>query len=148
MNKYDMILEGKIVVIRNFVFEDGKLDHAWNTGRICLVVYADDNYEYVLPITHAIKDNCEYHHFYIDKSSFLDFYSSRYKEKSIKHKKKDSKNNQDVCGYINIKKLYKFPVAYRDEIGKLNYDCFKKILSKLHYFHDTKSIEELISKSI
>lgn len=44
---------GKIVYIKNIVFakEENKLDHAYNTGRHCLLIYSDEEYDYFLAIS-------------------------------------------------------------------------------------------------
>lgn len=43
---------GKIVYIKNIVFakEENKLDHAYNTGRPCLLIYSDEEYDYFLVV--------------------------------------------------------------------------------------------------
>ena len=87
MKKYNNSLEGKLIVVNNFSFSTGKLDHAWNTGRICIIIYSDDDYEYVLPITHSIKNKYRNEYFYINKNNFSEFYDSRYKEYVLSNKK-------------------------------------------------------------
>lgn len=149
MKKYRDLLDGKIVSVNNFTFDDGSLDHAWNTGRICYVLYADDEYEYLLPITHENKHNNTKRYFYITESDFEEFYESRYKESTLFRKnQKNSKNSSDIEGYINLSNIYKYPIVYRDEIGKISFDTYKKIRNKLLHYHHTNSFDEIINKAI
>ena len=50
MVMYENDYIGKIVYIKNIVFAKGetKLDHAYNTGRPCLLIYNDEEYDYFL----------------------------------------------------------------------------------------------------
>jgi len=149
MDKYDYMLEGKIIVVRNFSFHGGILDHAWNNGRLCLVIYSDDEYEYVLPMTHSIIKDFKYKYYYIKESDFSVFYEKRIKDSTLKYKHKPNAiYNKNVKGYIDLRHVYKIPVSFRDEIGKINYERFKKVLSKLNYYHHTNSLEETIEKGI
>lgn len=149
MDNYDRMLEGRITAINNFVFEDGKLDHAWKNGRLCLIIYADDEYEYVLPITHYVSEKLKSKYYYISDDSFKEKYKRRLKETTLTYKNKlDSKNKNEVSGYINLRNIYKVPIAYRNEIGKLKYKVYKNIIKKLNYLHKTESLEEVINERV
>ena len=53
MESYENSIVGNIVLVRNLVFYNNanrkyELDHAYKTGRPCLVIYSDDEYDYFL----------------------------------------------------------------------------------------------------
>lgn len=149
MEKYDLMLEGKVIIVKKLLFYHGKLDHAWNAGRPCLVIYSDDEFEYILPITHAIKDKYLNDYEYINNDSFLVVYDKRFRENVLnKRKKLSNKNENKTSGYINLRHVYKIPVAFRSEIGKIKYDCYKKIIKKLKNHHHTNTLEEIIKKAV
>jgi len=140
-NNYNNLLEGRIIVVNNFSFYNGKLDHAWNTGRICLVLYTSDEFEYVLPITHRISVLYKDEYFFIDETNIQEYYKNRFRENTItRNKKKGSKNSNDIRGYIDLKYVYKIPIAYRDEIGKITYKTYLNLKKGLENYH--KSIDK------
>lgn len=150
---YENIQEGKIIVVKNFKFEDDKIDHAWNLGRLCIVLYTDNEYEYVLPITSYYIGNTSLRKkfYFINDNSFLFFYKNRYVDNTlIKYIGKNTKNNllknthkqSKVYGYINLRNIYKIPITYRDEIGKVHYEVYNNIIKKTKDLHQ-KDNEEL-----
>ena len=47
---------GEIVIIKNIVFKKDRntkkqVDHAWSSGRPCLILYSDEEYDYYLTLT-------------------------------------------------------------------------------------------------
>ena len=143
---YNGLLEGKIIVVNNFSFYNGKLDHAWNKGRMCIILYSDDEYEYVLPITHKIKELYKRDYLYINEKNFLEFYSKRNREYIIKRvdKKIRSKNYNDINGYVDLRCIYKIPIAFRDEIGKVNYQTYLKLKNDLLSYHDKNNLNDIL----
>lgn len=148
--KYEYLDEGKIIVVNNFRFEDGSLDHSWNKGRLCLILFIDNEYEYVLPIKSDVKEINFPDKYYIDKSSFEFFYDRGYNETTLndfigysKNYRIKSKINKDLSGYVSLEHVFKIPIAYRNEIGKLDYDTYKSIIEKLHKIQKTTNDEEL-----
>lgn len=152
--KYENMQEGKIIVVKNFKFEDEKIDHAWNLGRLCIVLYSDDEYEYVLPITTYIANtSLRKKYYYINDNSFLFFYKNRYVENTLfKYVGQNTKHNSfrnthsqsKAQGYINLRNIYKIPVMFRDEIGKLHYKVYNNILNKTKELHqlDTEELKQ------
>lgn len=149
MEKYNLMLEGKIILVKNMNFSNGDKDHAWNSGRPCVILYVDDEFEYVLPITHSIHEKFINKYFYIDNNLILEFYDKRFKETILKRKNKlNSKNAKVISGYINLRHIYKIPIAYRDEIGKIKYDSYKDIINNLNKYHAVNSLEESLEKAV
>lgn len=152
--KYEYLDEGKVIIVNNLRFEDGTIDHAWNKGRPCLVLFSDDEYEYILPIKSEIKNEHYFDKIPFDKDSFLYFNEKGYNETTLndfigtsKHCRIKTKIKKELSGYINLGHVLKIPIAYRNEIGKFKYDFFKKIIDRLHKIQKTKNNEELKEKA-
>lgn len=148
--KYEYIDEGKVIIVNNFRFEDGKLDHAWNRGRPCLILFSDDKYEYVLPIKSEVKKSNYFDKYPINKNSFEEFNEVGYNENTLnefiggtKKTRISSHMKKDLSGYVNLEHIFKIPIAYRNEIGKIKKNIFKEIVNKLHLVQKTKDDQEL-----
>lgn len=157
-NKYENLQEGKIIIVNNFKFEDGSLDHAWNKGRPCLILFVDDDYEYIAPIKSELKKDTHFiDKYYINDENMLYFYNNFYVESTLRPYKynkrsnkliRNAKGKKHIEGYINLEAIYKLPVAFRNEICKLDYDAFKSVIEKLHNIHNIKDNNELKEKAI
>ena len=60
MNTYEREAIGNIILIKNIIFKNTankkkEVDHAWKFGRPCLVIYSDEQYDYILTITSTQK---------------------------------------------------------------------------------------------
>ena len=151
---YENIDEGKVIIVTNFRFEDGKLDHAWNAGRPCLILFSDDEYVYILPIKSDIKKSNSYNKIPIDKKSFEYFNERGYNDRALNtfipgtnHVKITGYMKKDISGYVNLEHVFKIPVAYRNEIGKIKKNLFDEIINKLHNIQKTKTEEDLTKKA-
>lgn len=144
--KYNNDMIGKIIFVNSFIFDNGQLDHAWNTGRPCLVIDADEEYEYVLPITHEIKEQFYHEFYYINELDYEDIYLNRIIESALNYRtKKGFKHATTVSGYVNLLKKYPIQIAYRDEVGKLNKNTFESIIVKYKNYHHMIDGEEIKS---
>lgn len=155
MNReYERQDEGKIIIVNNLRFEDGRIDHAWNTGRPCLLLFSDDEYEYVVPLKSELKkDTYLKEKFPLTDEDILCFYRYGYFENTLQ--KKNPKKRQvgviakkDMYGYINVETIYKIPVAYRNEICKVTYETYQNILSKIKNLHKIEKEEEIKERAL
>lgn len=149
---YEHKKDGTVIVVNNFKFEDDSLDHSWNSGRLCLVLFTDEEYEYVISMTSHVKDVLKTYYHYINDDNFMYYYKTRYIESTLKkfqnrkreyNSLKSNSNRTNVSGYLDLRKVYKIPVAYRDEIGKINYDDYKKILKRIRKKQNLENDEEI-----
>lgn len=153
---YELKKDGTIILVNNFKFSDNTLDHAWKAGRICLVLFTDEEYEYVIPMTSYVKESLRENYYYINDDNFMYYYKLRYIESTLKkfqnkrsehNSLKSNMNKTNVSGYLNLRKIYKIPVAFRDEIGKINYEDYKKILKRIRKKQNLENNEDIKSIS-
>lgn len=135
---------GKIVVIRNIVFACGDcnnvhVDHAWRTGRPCLVLYSDDGYDYVLPLKHELKNLIyEYKFFKLDSSMFL-YQLSR--DNRINYNA--SKTKKLSNSFVNLEYVYKVPICGHLEVGKINLPAYRDLVNQYIKLHSISELDEL-----
>ena len=60
----------------------------------------------------------------------------------------DSKNNIEINGWINLCCVYKIPIAFRSEIGKINYKYYREVINTLNSYHKTNNLKESIQKAV
>lgn len=138
---------GKIVVVKNIVFPEngfkqrGYVDHAWHSGRPCIVLYTDDGYDYVLPLKHELRNQIyAYKYFKLNENMFLYQLS---KGNCINYK--ISKTKKLSHSYINLEYLYKIPICGHLEVGKINFPSYRELVSQyinLHRISDLNSLSD------
>ena len=140
---------GNIIVIRNFVFENHTIDHAHDFGRLCVILYIDGKYEYVVPIT-SRKVGSDNKYIEIN-NDLIDFY---YKNNFIlgdkrKNKYSSSKfKDRQLYGFINLKRIYKISSFYHDEVCKLKYDEYNNLMNRIKIIHHNNIENNSINSNI
>jgi hypothetical protein len=140
---YNNSLLGNIIIVRNLIFHTSSLgmkqvDHAWKKGRPCLLLYTDDNYDYVLPLTHGVNyDLFGYHYYSLNESKFL------YLRKRVFIYDIDSKKNNSLNGYINLEGVYKIPIFGHTEIAKLSFKAYDELVDKFMSLHNISDLSVL-----
>ena len=152
--KYENIDEGKVIIVNNFRFEDGKLDHAWNRGRPCLILFSDEEYQYVLPIKSEVRKVDNSDKYPITKKSFESFNEIGYNDFTLNTFIRGTKNvkitgymKKDISGYVNLEHIFKLPIAFRNEIGKIKKNIFQEIINKLYQVQKTNDAHELTERA-
>ena len=145
MSKYENEQIGKIVIIKNIIFKNSltnknEVDHAWNRGRPCIIIYSDNEYDYFLPLKTEIKrEKFEYHYFILDETKFLN------KEITRIGKNNHKKNNKRVTeGVINLQTVYKIPISFHIETAKITFEAYKELMEKLKNYHKTENLETML----
>ena len=69
MNKYENETIGNIILMKNIVFTNERkntheIDHSWRTGRPCLIIYSDNEYDYFLTMKSSIT-NTKFQKYYV-----------------------------------------------------------------------------------
>lgn len=138
MNKNYKSPLGEIVIIRNIIFKDSlslktRVDHSWNNGRPCIIIYSDEEYDYYLTLTskkakkryfNQIKDE----YYKIDNKDFL------YINSDNKH--------SEISGFINLKNIYRKKISGYSIIGRVNESTYSEILKRFSEYQK-KDIEEV-----
>lgn len=118
---------GSIVLMKNIIFCDstiGKnLDHAYKTGRPCLLLFSDDTYDYFLTIKSSLSSYDKENDFYQIKKHDLDYIST--------------KDNKPIKGFINVKYIYKRPICsvVDTELGRVTPECYEKVMKVFEQTH-------------
>lgn len=136
MKKYINSELGNVIVVRNFVFENNIVDHAYDFGRLCVILYIDGEYEYIVPITsRKVGDDNQFVELNEDLISF--YYNNNFLLGDKKNNKRSYSKlkNKELYGYINLKNVYKISSFYHDEVCKLNYDGYVNIMNKIRELH-------------
>ena len=148
MNTYEREAIGNIIIMRNIVFQNNingrkEIDHAWKSGRPCVIIYSDDKYDYFLTlksnITHSQQES---HYFPLNENNFLYRNISRYGKYNIKDMRK-----RKTKGEVNLESIYKAPISGHDEIGKITFETYKQIIDKLKDYHKMENLDEIITKA-
>ena len=77
MNTYEREPIGNIIIIRNLIFQNTvkgqkEVDHAWKSGRPCIIIHSDNEYDYILALKTRVKDErYEHQHFPLSENCFL-----------------------------------------------------------------------------
>lgn len=148
MNTYERETIGNIILMRNIVFQNpddkkNELDHSWKEGRPCIIIYSDEEYDYFLPIKSNITDpKYEYHYIPISEKNLL------YKNIKLFRKNNINKLSQkETKGYINLETIYKTPISWHDEIGKVKLKTYKTIINRLKEYHKNKNLEVVFKEA-
>ena len=144
--KYEKERIGTIVIVRDIIFFNeitGKyeVDHAFQKGRPCLILYSDEEYDYFLSLTSRQKGKYVDEYYPVTLDSFHYVYCNR------PFGKKNPKNDYDA-EYINVKNVYKKPICGYKEVGKLNYKEYKKITKMFKNFHEIDFITMKLDDAI
>lgn len=144
MNRYDNEAIGNIVIMKDIIFYNKKtqvyeVDHSWNKGRPCLIIYSDEEYDYFLPFTSTERGGkYEKQYFPINEENIL--YSYDYKnEKKIRKK--------DIKGSINLEYVYKIPICGEYALKKITFGTYKKIIEALKEFHKSDELGQILEKA-
>ena len=85
---------------------------------------------------------------YYYKNRYVESTLKKFQSKNREHNSlKNNLNKTNVSGYLDLRKIYKIPVAYRDEIGKINYEDYKKILKRIRKKQNLENNEDIKSIS-
>lgn len=140
---------GDIIIMKNMVFQNTKtgkneIDHSWVTGRPCLIIYSDDEYDYFLTFTSTIRGKkFDKQYFPINSNDLL--YQCQYR---MDDKRRESKKRKSPLeGRINLENVYKKRISGNDVIYKIKLDTLKEVIEALKKYYNGKSIEEIISTS-
>lgn len=138
---------GNIAIIKGIVFKDSKNntstpDHAWESGRPCIIIYESQEYFYFLSLTSTERNDinsiASNQYFKLEENDLAFKYKNRYKNEG-KKKRKDT----ELHGFINLESIYKIPIYGLDEIGKLKLNVFKDIIDKFKIYHASEIEEEI-----
>ena len=148
MSKYENEPIGTIVIIKNIIFKDSvtkkkEIDHAWKFGRPCLIIYSDDEYDYLLTITSTPKKSkYKNEHFSLKDEHLIPTQISRYTNYNIK-----KSENKTIEGSITLDTIYKIPISGHEELGKITFETYKLIINNLKTLHHKENLDELITKA-
>lgn len=134
MNKNYNSPLGEIVIIKNIIFKDNlDVDHSWNNGRPCLIIYSDEEYDYYLTIT-SLKPKKEY--FYLTEKEYYNL-----RNKDFLYMIEDKKHGR-LSGLANLKYIYRKKISGYQTIGRLKEESYLNILKKFSEYQK-KDIEEV-----
>ena len=148
MNTYEREAIGNIVLIKNIIFENTsskrkEVDHAWKFGRPCLVIYSDEQYDYILTITSTQKKaRYKSEHFTLQTKHFIPNQISRYSNHNINKIK-----NKNIEGSITLDTIYKIPISGHEQLGKITFETYKTITSKLKTLYQKENLDEIITNA-
>lgn len=151
MNTYEREAIGTVIILKNLIFENtqshkNEIDHSWEHGRPCVIIYSDEEYDYLLTLTSKeIGETLQNEYFFVNKWKMIYQKVERLEiGRTKRHKTKEIK------GAINLNSVYKIPISGHDEIGKLTFESYKKLIKKFKEHNQIQSIEEIIpnAKSI
>ena len=138
MDAYTKSELGKIVIIKNIVFKNDsnsklKVDHAWEKGRPCVIIYSDNEYDYYLPIS-STKANKNYYQEIKDE-----FYE-------LSEKDFHFMNNRKKFGVIHITNLFRKKISgYNNEIGRITKEAYYELIHKIKNYYN-KELDEIIKE--
>lgn len=147
MNNYEKEAIGDIIIVKGITFLNtviGKLepDHAWLTGRPCLIIYSGEENDYLLTLTSSeINEAYKKQHFKISEKHIL--YTEDFK---YRHSRKN-RINKGIKGSVNLESVYKMPISGHDKIGKLTFEAYKQIINQLKTFHQNQDINKILEKA-
>lgn len=135
---------GKIVYIKNIVFAKGenKLDHAYNIGRPCLLIYSDEEYDYFLIISSQIKNkNYDFDYYKLNNDDFMYLYDYHGNNSRVKL--------DSAHGYVYLRSIYKRKVSGfgMNDSGKIKLKTYKDIINKIKFLHNNENMSEIINNA-
>ena len=135
---------GKIVYIKNIVFAKGenKLDHAYNTGKPCLLIYSDEEYDYFLIISSQIKNkNYDFDYYKLNNDDFMYLYDYHGNNSRVKL--------ASAHWYVYLRSIYKRKVSGfgMNDSGKIKLKTYKDIINKIKFLHNKENMSEIINNA-
>lgn len=137
MDNYEKSYQGNIVIVTNLVFNKNLqrksiLDHAWKKGRPCIILYTDEDYDYLVPLKSEkprdnIYKNVKKEYYELSEKSFLNLQSG------------------EKIGVIHLADFFKKKTSGYKIIGKLTKEAYLEILKKFSEYHKSE-IEEMVRK--
>lgn len=148
MNTYEREIIGNIVIVKNIIFKNivinkNELDHSYKYGRPCIIIYSDEEYDYLLTLTSQNKGN-QSNYLKLEEEDLLPITFHRFYKEDVRKKQL---HKMTLKGYINLENIYKMPISGHDEVGKVTFESFKNIISKLKKYHQKDSLEEIIANA-
>lgn len=143
LRKYENDIIGNIVIIKNIIFENKtnnkkEIDHSWNNGRPCLIIYSDNEWDYFLPMQSTFdRDKYNEKYFEFTDNDILSLY----------YRCSDLRSAKKIKGAVNLRSIYKIPISGHDEIGKIKLETYKKIIGKFKKLHNNPSLKDILIKS-
>lgn len=143
MKKYESDIIGKIVIIKNIIFENRintkkETDHSWFNGRPCLIIYSDNEWDYFLTLkSNFNKDKFDNQFFELSSEDILSLY----------YRNRELRSAKEIKGVVNLQNVYKMPISGHDEVGKIEFETYKKIIEKLKKYHNNQSLDDILIKS-
>lgn len=138
MNSYERSFLGDIVLVKHLVFKNNntgkyEMDHAYYTGRPCIIIYTDNEYDYFLPLTKGGKciNNYLYDYFIIDNKEDILFV--------------DDKSVDFIC-YANLRNIYKIPISFRKRKSKVKYSVYKDLIEEVKRKYKIEEIDKIVKK--
>lgn len=138
MNSYERSFLGDIVIVKHLVFKNNntgkyEIDHAYHTGRPCIIIYTDNEYDYLLALTKGGKciNNYLYDYFVIDNKEDILFVD----DKSV-----------DFISYANLRNIYKIPISFRKRKSKVKYNVYKDLLEEVKRKYRMEEIDTIVKK--
>ena len=134
---YERSYLGSIVIIKRIVFNQtqnsiNQVDHAWRTGRPCVIIYIDDEYDYFLPLSSTMAEK-EYY------ENIKDDYFELSEEKLLYLEGKPKTKTIT----INLKNYFRKKISGYLEIGKLTEESYNELIRKISAYYNKRSLEDL-----
>lgn len=137
MDDYEKSYLGNIVIVKNIIFNTNlnrknKLDHSWKKGRPCIVLYTDEDYDFLVSLKSNKPIDAIYNHV-----------KNEYYELSAK----DFLNLQDgeKIGVIHLADFFIRKASGYKIIGKLTKKTYLEVLKKFSYYNK-ENINDIIEK--
>jgi len=148
MNIYEREAIGSIIVVKNVIFENAitnksEYDHSWDSGRPCLIIFSDEEYDYFLTLSSSEKSSkFDNQKFKLTDDNLL---YKTYNRRNVHNSKNNRKKG--IRGAVNLQKVYKMPVSGHDELCKIDFETYKDVIDKLKKYHKNISLEEILLES-
>ena len=143
--KYEREAIGTVIIVKNIIFENtlshkNEIDHSWEHGRPCVIIYSDDENDYLLSLTSKdIGETLQNEYFALDK---WDMIYQKIERLEIGRTKRH--RNKEIRGAINLMNVYKMQISGHDEVGKLTFKSYKKLIKKFKEIKQIQLVEEII----
>ena len=146
MNSYEREVIGDIVIVKGIVFENAtngkkELDHAWKDGRPCMIIYSDDEIDYLLTLTSVDREGSK-QYFKINDEDIL------YKEDFKYRYNRKNRINKSIKGYVNLENIYKIPISGHDKIGKVTFETYKDVFKAMKMHRPKQTIREMLNSAV
>lgn len=148
MNTYEKEAIGNIILMKNIIFPNfqgskHEIDHSWKKGRPCIIIYSDEDYDYFLPLKSCISDP-KYKNHYIPLSEDDLLYKDVIRFGKHNNKKYFKINTK---GFVNLETIYKTPISWHDEIGKVKYEKYIEIINGIKIYLKNSDLERILNSA-